>query len=882
MNESDPRRARIASLAALAIVTVVGLWLLWPIPLGEPPLSKDHTVHLTRAWMWAQILADGAPRGISEIWFFGTPAGELYPILGDALVIALRVLSLGLLEWHTAYALAFTLVFVSQGCAMIRLARVCGLGATGGALAGVAILVDAGAYREGGWIYTVDYGVWPQALASTMTYLALAEIIAALDATDARPRTLAVVRGSIATAAALLAHQISLPVLVLAGALVLMVFGLRRRAKFGEVTLVVAATLGLGFALAAWWVLPMMSMRGWMVSYGWLWQPLEWMIAEALRGHLTQGMPAGMTALVVLGIVIVAVRGTDGARSIVLVGVVLWLWTSQDTLWRLRLDLFDRSFGQMQWQRFLIASKPALVLAAAGAIAILGQWALSLSKRPGAAPAVRWGLAAVPAAIAIVVLGWAATGQHEVMGRAHVGEPQLAVDPQDPELAVDYDAMAEHLRSLRDADSGPQWRITVMAPRNLHWFMDLPVRTGLPLYKQGFTPGDNFVHKPEADDPALLDRLSVRYVITRKRASVRGAAVVATFGQLRLWERKTWQPVAPVRTSGTAAIEVVRDDGDLVVVRVAGSTPGDVLVFDAPGYPRWELERDGQSVTWFEVPAIGDGPNATIEERRRGDWLGGKADGDDGTEPTMLAADATDGEWTLRYRVWRGADVLATLVSLAAAIALGVLVRQARRSADTGMYVRVQSWAAPRIRPWILGAAIALGIAVFAARTSRGHALERERAVGWLEAGDARAAHAQAGPLKADMSIHPAIVVKPKPKPAKSGDDPKVRPTHPPAKVTFERVLLYERFTGWFAIDDDAAKLRSDGDHHLTIVAHLEDGTEMSLFDADVRHRPGRVWIDVPTQSFAGHRATVIVTLTSEGHVPPQIGFDLDLGEPMP
>jgi hypothetical protein len=878
MTSDEIRRARIVRLVAFAFVTLVGLWLVWPVPLGEAPLSKDHTVHLTRAWMWAQVLADGAPRGYSETWFFGTPIGELYPILGDALVIAIRVLGLGLVPWHTAYALAFTIVFVSQGWVMLRLARACGLGVTGGLIAGTLVLVDAGAYREGGWIYTVDYGVWPQALAGTLSYLALAEIIFAIDSTTARARTLAIVRGAIATAGALLSHQISLPVLGLAGAIVVAVIGLRRRDRFGEIALVVFAVLGLGFALAAWWVLPMMSMRGWMVSYGWLWQSLEWMIDQALRGHLAQGMPVGTSALVALGVVLVAVRGTDGARAIVLIGVVLWVWTSSDTLWRLRLDLFDRSFGQMQWQRFLIASKPALFLAAGGAVALLVQLSRWLLAR---ADALRW-LAALPAASVIAMLVWTSTGQREVMRLAHVGEPQVAVDPEDPTLADDYTAMAEHLRSLREADAGPPWRVTVAAPRNLHWFMDLPVRSGVALYKQGFTPGDNFVHKPESDDPELLDRLGVRYVVTRRRASVRGAAVVATFGQLRLWERRSWQPVAAARTSGTATIEVVRDDGDEVVVRVVGSSPGDVLVFDAAGYPRWQLLKDGTEVQWYEVPAVGDGPIATIAERRRGDLLGGKAEGDDGTEPTLVAADAADGEWTLRYRVWRGADVFAMLVSLAAAFALGMMARQARRAADTGAYVRVQSWVAPRLRPWMLGAAIVLGGIVFMVRTGSARSLERQRAIGWVDAGDAKAVHAQARPLKCDMAIHPAVVVKHKPKRAKAADDARDRPKHPPAEVTFDAVLLGERLTGWYAIDDDAAKLRADGDHHLTIVARGPDGADVTLFDTDVRHRSGRVWIDVPTLDLAGTRATLVVTLTSEGQTPPEVGFDLDLGAPMP
>lgn len=873
MTDAPSPHTRWVRLAVFAIVTIVGLALLWPVPTGAAPLSKDHTVHLTRAWMWAQFLAEGSPRGYSEVWFFGTPIGELYPILGDALVVALRVLGLGLLDWHQAYALAFTVVFVSQGWVMIRLANVCGFGPIGGPVAGlvggVAILVDAGAYREGGWIYTVDYGVWPQALANSMTFLALAEILAALEA-DGRARVRAVVRAGLAAAGAMLAHQISLPVLVLTGAIVLAIVGLRRRARFGEVAVVVGAALGLGFALAAWWVLPMMAMRGWMVSYGWLWQPLQWMIDEAWRGHLTQGMPAGVSAMIVLGLGLVAVRGSDGARAIVASGLALWVWTSADTLWRLRLDLFDPAFGQMQWQRFLIASKPALFLAGAAAVALPCAWAWTWWQR-GRARA----LAAVPVAAAIALIAWAGVGQAAVMEKAAVGRPQIAVDPEDAELAADYDAMAEHLRSLWEADADQNWRMTVAAARNQHWYMDLPVRTGIPLYKQGFTPGDNFVHKPEAETPALLDRLGVRYVLTRKRASVRNAAVVATFGQLRLWERRSWQPVAAARIDGAGTLSVVQDDpsGDGVVVEVQGAAEGDRLVFDAAGYPRWTLTRDGAPVEWFEVPAVGDGPDATIAERKSGAWLGGKADGDDGTEPTLIAVDAADGQWRLHYDRWRGRDVFAALLSVLAAAFAIVSVQQCRRSSGTPWLLTAQAVVAPRVRPWMLGALVAAGGLLFVIRTGAARAKEELRAVGWLEHGDATATLAKAGPLKTDMAIHPAILVQRRRIPGKDDAPPK----HPDASVRFAGVSLPDRLTGWFALDDDAAKLRGDGKHHVRVDALGPAGTT-TLFDADVRHQPGRVFLDVPTDALVGTRVELVVTIESEGRSPPPMGFDLDLG----
>lgn len=851
------KRARWLAFAA---VTLLGLWILWPVPLGHMPLSKDHTVHLTRTWAWAQTLASGSPRGWSELWFFGMPIGELYPVLGDALVIAVRVLSLGLLDWHQAYALGFTVVFVSQGWAMLRIGRVCKLGELPGLVGAVLLLCDVGAYREGGWIYAVDYGVWPQTLANTLTWLGLAEIVRALDQPDARGRARALVLAALAICGALLSHPITLPVLALCSPLVLLVLGLRPRARFGDTAWAFAIALGLGGLLAAWWVLPMTAMRGWMVSYGWLWQPLDWMVGQGLRGHLDQGMPIAVSVLVAFGLVVVAIAGTAPARLFAACGVLLWVWTSEDALWRLRLDLFDAGFAQLQWQRFLIAAKPGLLLAAGCGLAVLVRQARQRFAQ-------QRGIAVACGVVALALAGWGARDQLNAMRSAKVGAPQIVRDPEDPSLDADYLALAEHLRALADDDA--RWRVTVAAPRNLHWFMDLPVLTGIGLYKQGFTPGDNFVHKPEADAPRLLDRLGVRYVVTRGRARVPSATLVADFGALHLWERNSWQPRASASIVGDATLEILRDaPGEGVVeLRVDAASDDDMLVFDIAGYPRWSLTHDGAPVEWIEVPAIGEGASATQAERRSGALRGGKADGDDGTEPTLVAAPAMNGTWRLEYRAWRARDLLALLGSLAAAIACIALWRDVRGCA--GALDRLRARLVPRLRPWLLVALFALAAAIYLVRVRSGLAREHDRAVGWLARGEiVRAAHLRPGPLKTDMLVYPAIKVD--------------RRRRDPAVLELTGVPLGPRLTGWLALDDDAAKSRRDGKHRVSIVARAQGGDWVTLFDDAVAHRPGRRFLDLDTTALAGSRVDLRVTITSDGQAPPELGFDLDLGAPGP
>ncbi len=836
-------------------MTVLGLVLLWPVPLGHMPLSADHTVHVTRIWMYADALSHGELRAWSPVWFFGAPVGDLYPVLGDLLVIAVRVLSFGALEWAQAYAIGFTVVFVSQGWAMLRLAKAAGGGPATGLVGAALVLCDVGAYREGGWIYTVEYGVWPQALATTFTWLALAELVLALDAKDASARARAVVRGAVCIAAAMLAHPVTLPVVAIAAVVALAVYGAGGRRALADVVVIGIVMVGLGLGLCAWWVLPMTGERGWMVSYGWLWLPLERMIKAALAGHLAQNVPVAITCVVAFGTLVVAAVGSRGARLFVAAGVVLWVWTSADTLWTLRLDLVAPGSTQVQWQRFLVAAKPGLFFAAAYGVVALALAARKLFVAHRRAVAIPLGLAA--AALA----GWVTRDQVQAMRAGDVGTPQVERDPADTELDADYAALRDHLRALWAAGDR-DWRMTVTAPRNSHWFMDLPVTTGVPLYKQGFTPGDNFVHKPEAGTPELLDLLGVRYVVTRKRGGPRGATLVGTFGSLKLWERNSWTSVPPAIVRGSASVEVLEQSSDGARVRVSGSQPSDVLVFTVAGYPRWELRKNDISIDWFEVPAVGDGPDALQSERRLGELRGGKANGDDGTEPTLLAVGATDGTWELSYRRWRTRDVVGMLASILAAILCVVLVRPRGQVA----LERVRERAAVLVRPWLLLALAALAGALAIQRVRIAGASEAARAIGWVDDGRAHAKNAAAGPLKTDMLVRPAVLLERRTK---------------PAEVVFPDVELGERLTGWFALDDDAAKLQREGSHRVTI--EVNDGGEWTrLKSFPLAHEPGRQALDVPTGALAGTRVDLRVRIDGEGSSPPPMGFDLDLGSAHP
>ena len=514
-------------------VLLVGLvYWTWPLLAGERPLSADHTVHFARSHAYCEQLLDGHVHGWSKMWAFGVPLGELYPPLGDAAHCAwtqvFRIVQPVDTAYSTAYAWTFAGVLAIQAWAAFALAQSLiahhRAAKFAGVLAALWVTVDIGYYREGGWIYTVTYGVWPQALATALAWLGLVALARRLWPSESKsgqtfqpgPSK----RAAFWIAAALLSHPIALLHLGIC-TLAMVLAALRSSAPRARCWCIVS-TFALAFGLGAWWWLPMLEHRAYMANYGWLHASTRQLIHWLSEGAFAQWMSPAIGYAALVGIGISLGRGAPWPRIVAASAILLWIASSSDLYWDLRLDRLSDAFTHLQYQRFLISAKPAIFSLAALTVAqclvtlyddtrvfLVGPRSMTRASR------VLVGFALCGVGLWIAVQKW--PQQQKLHERWSLGEYQLQRSPRFEELDGQYQEFITWARELYEKEGAKRFHFR--ASRNEHWFMDFTALTGHYLYKSGFTPGDNFRFKPESDSSHLTDRLGIDYRVELRRST---------------------------------------------------------------------------------------------------------------------------------------------------------------------------------------------------------------------------------------------------------------------------------------------------------------------------------------------------------------------------
>ncbi len=839
------------------VVLAIGMAVIWPAPIGTMPMSQDHTVHLARAWMYGETLASGHLSSWSSYWYFGFPLGELYPMLGDLVVGLVRALSWGRLSWPACYAFVFSAGYLLQGLALLRISRAVGLGPVPGIIAAALTFLDPGVLREGGWSYTVHYGVWLQPVCCSLLWWGFAEIAPSCDpSTPVAPRKL--VLPSILLGLAMLAHPVALPVLALGSVLFVLHMGLRR--GLARTLVVTGIPVGFGLCVAAWWVLPLIANSAWMANFGTLYSDLSTMLLRLLKGAWAKNMAPTIGYGILLGLLWGWARGPRFAKFAATFAVVLWLMSTSDFFFRLRLDWLSENFRYLQYQRFIICAKPGLYLSAGVLVAVLGRWGLDAwrSDRPIArrrlVAALRIGLAA--GVMLAILIGAVMAAQANKVGRLRLNR-LASGSPTDTRFEAEWRAFGEWAHSKWDERDG-YFRFAYKSKRHSHAMADAPLYTGAPAYKLGFTPGEVFLHKLESEQTAVLDRLRVRYMVGT--ALAKGAKVIKRFGRLKVAERKVTEEIA--RLVGDGELEVLRDDADggRVEVKVEGATEGTRLEFNIAGFPRWQLLHDGVPVEWYEVAPLGGKNLATQADRRSGKLRVGQGSMPSARDPMLMAVDAVDGTYELRYRHWMLADVIGVGAFWLGLLGCMFLLGWPERAA------RVVTRIISVLRPWLLATGFALVGVVVLARYTAGFLSEWSLASGWLRVGRADDVVGMSnGPIKVDRLISPAVIVT---------ADAKTS-----AHMELSSVIVDgDSIEGWIAVDDTGKG--GKGNYNFVVSARIggSDDEFTEVLTVPIRPRTGKQSLRIPLDEFPeANTVDLEVTVSGRGAKAPRMGFDLEL-----
>ena len=631
-------------LGALPVVGLA-LVLMRPVLSGGVPTSSDHMAHLFQAWdLWSHRLGQLRVGGWSEWWFFGYPAGELYHPGADLWVAAWRVLTLGLLEWADGYAVAFVAFFVFSGLALYRYgARE--LGWLAGMVGAALWLMDRGEYEQGGWLYTVRAGVWPQALGLAFFFAGLVWLERAI--ATAKPRSVAV--AALLLGCGVLAHPMDLVLMALCLPLPWLARLLTRRSPGRLALLLPLAMALLGAALAAFWWLPLAARTAWTEAVGYPWLPAAEIFTGLLEGDLFPGSPAWVVWLGLLGGLLALLRRRPGGVLLLLLFGLLMAAAASELSQGLAELTGSEALARFQYRRFSIPAKACLFLLAGYPIQSLldGAWALAGSPRlaPVRVPLARGAVALAALGLGLGLLGWQAPAL-----RAHLATLDLPTAGS-AGLWSDYQALNAWVRDYKAEHPG-WWRIAYEGREHDQFFWSAPVYNGVPGYKPGFTCCRIFGQVPQGQDDALYRALSVRLVVSQGQVERPGLEPVAQFGELNAYRFEDFQ-ADRWTMEGPGTVEVLAFDPDHIHLRLAGADATSRLRLHVAGFSRWSATMNGSPVT------IGAGEPSP------------------GQRPILMEVPVTDGDLVLRYRR-QLVDWLGMALSLLAAAGLGWLLWRGR------------------------------------------------------------------------------------------------------------------------------------------------------------------------------------------------------------
>jgi hypothetical protein len=171
------------------------------------------------------------------------------------------------------------------------------------------------------------------------------------------------------------------------------------------------------------------------------------------------------------------------------------------------------------------------------------------------------------------------------------------------------------------------------------------------------------------------------------------------------------------------------------------------------------------------------------------------------------------------------------------------------------------------LHPIVLAVLVLAMLALAGRRWQQARVEEATHLLGWYGADALEATRVEAGPVKTDMLIRPALLLRPRP--------------GKPSEVQLELAVMPEQLHGWYGLDDDQAQQRGQwANHHLRIEARPQNaaGTWATLLDVRVAHAPRQVPIVLDTGPLAGQTVELRIVDTVRDERVARFGMNLQLG----
>lgn len=584
------------------ILVWVATVMMRDLIFGVRPISHDHTVHYFKAWQLREYFL---PRlrlhGFSHRWFAGYPVNYLYPIGTDLFVNVVDLLGFGAFSFARAYGIAFWLFHVFTGLAGYRLGRMLA-GPHVGLVSGFLLMTDLSAFRFGGWAYTIEYGVWPQALSLVFALLATVRVPQIYQERTLRP----VGVFALWMGASIITHPIELIYLglLLVAAVLAGLFSPDVRTARGTVRLLVAYALSA--LVAAVWLFPFVSSGSQTTPMGVWWDSTY----ELGKGLITlEAFPGTIGYVLAFGVLACLLLLQSRQFSLLLcvfMGLLVPALSNSSLIDELHLPELSASFAKIQWLRMATMAKPFWFAMAAYLAVLFLRRAKRLlpdeargSDRPRSlARDVVFGMVVAQLTLPFVVQAGQAFFSSNI-AKALTTETERALDQDRAELVK---WLQEHL------PKDGFYRVCVSTGHN-HDLLDIGTQIDRPIYKRGFTPAENFIYKMNTEDDAVLQAVNVRYMIVKKWLPPDKFEHLAQFGIYQVYQYKLWQPQPFVVTQGSGSVTLQRFEAEEIVLRAAPGSHGK-LRLNVSYFPRWHAYKDGKPISLWPS-SLPEAPNNT-------------------------------------------------------------------------------------------------------------------------------------------------------------------------------------------------------------------------------------------------------------------------------